>query len=140
MSFKYPVLSLFLVIISGCSQSQSTETARNAGGEDRPVVNSTDTIELPDIGEPDEKTRKVDGILIVGSALNDAHIYAIRKLTDEKAPRNAEKNLRRNIQHKAPNQALNIWQGTHFESYQSLVLVDGEWKLEKTGGGFGKFN
>jgi hypothetical protein len=102
-------------------------------------MNESDESELPNVGEPDNKERKVDGILIVGSALTDAHVAAIRALTDDLAPRNAKADLIRNIQHKGPNKAINIWQGAHFESYQSLLFVDGKWELEETGGGFGTF-
>ncbi|WP_148618787.1 hypothetical protein [Mariniblastus fucicola] len=89
---------------------------------------------LKNIGQPDDRQRTLDGILIIGNALTDEHVRAIRVITDAKRP--DDQNAIRNIVHEAPNSASNAWKnGTH-QTYQKLTFANGQWKIAEEGGGF----
>ena len=127
-SIPHIYVSNILILVVGCSPSVPTSTSSQA-----PKL-----AHLADIGEPDEDQRRVDGILVIGSALTDDHVVAIRALTDSLEPPVQQSGIThiRNICHDAPNAATNIWQVGTLQVYQKLVLRDGKWAIDEEGGGF----
>jgi hypothetical protein len=119
----------------GCREGAPSSERAN-GSVSATSENRIQPEELRDIATPDTEEREVDGILIVGSALTNDHVAAIRRITDPLAPKDAA-DMIRIIQHEGPNSVRNVWEGTHFMIYQSLVLRNGKWQIDGGGGGFG---
>ena len=117
------IASLFLLCTIGCDRASSP---RSPGSEA--------TANLNDIGQPDKQQRKVDGILIIGSALTDEHVNAIRALTDDRQP--DDPSAIRNIVHESPTEASNAWQLGTLQTYQKLRFANGQWAIFEDGGGF----
>ncbi len=93
---------------------------------------------LNDLSTQDTTQRQVDGITIIGSALTDDHISAIRALTDSTKPsvQDSEPEPLRIISHDGPNAALNDWRVDSLQIYQKLEFKDGAWAILEEGGGF----
>ena len=126
--------SLLLVVAIGCN---NVNPQHNEQGVQKTPLPSQIGQALNDIGDPDEIAREHDEIRITGSALTDAHIAAIRKLTDDTKPTKINRYLIRGIEHTGPNAAINIWQTGHSQTYQKLILKNGIWEIDEEGGGFG---
>jgi hypothetical protein len=94
---------------------------------------------LGDIGTPDEKERKLNGVLVLGSELTDAHVKSICRLTENTKPQDFDGHWLRGIIHAGPNRADHIWQTAHYQTYQKLELENGSWRIVETGAGFGNF-
>jgi hypothetical protein len=113
--------------------------APEAAEQDALSVVNADS-KLPDLGEPDEKMRMLDGIQVVGSALTDDHVKAICQLTDAFKPMKPDEFLVRGIEHTGKNTAVHVWQERAYQAYQQLELHDGQWRLVETGAGFINFS
>ena len=127
-----------IVAMVGCSQSAIPERAPSFT-ESQPDHPATSAEVLRDIGEPDDSERELDSIQIIGSALTDDHIAAIRAITDDTKPTNPNRYLIRGIEHTAPNTATNTWQTGHAQIYQKLRFTNGKWNIEEEGGGLGEW-
>ena len=86
----------------------------------------------------DTESRQVDGITIIGSALTDEHISAIRSLTDSMKPsaQDSGREPVRIISHDGPNAASNEWRVDSLQIYQKLEFKGGGWAIIEKGGGF----
>ena len=129
---------LLTLAIVGCRESATSEVAPPVAESlqpQRPPVPER----LQDIGTPDHVKREVDGIQIIGSALTDDHIAAIRAITDDTKPTKPNRYLIRGIEHTGPNAATNTWQTGHSQVYQKLRLANGTWTVDEQGGGFGQW-
>lgn len=130
---------LQLPIFVACFGLGCQEAKKPPHGASQPSQTAVSAPKLAEVGDPDENEREIDGIQVVGSALTDDHVNAIRKLTEEFKPTNPNEYLIRGVTHTGKNAATHVWQTRHYQAYQKLELWDGQWHVVETGGGFGAF-
>jgi hypothetical protein len=140
MRYRLRTLLILLAVLSAWPVPVESAYRRRRGRLCQAVAPvQTQPERLADLGPPDEKERKVNGVIVVGSALTDAHVKAICRLTDDTKPKDFDERWLRGIVQTGPRSADHVWQTAHYQAYQKLELVNGNWQTIETGAGFGNF-